>query len=85
MKQLLFVLSLACTVAVISPGVAVAQCPMCRISAETNLESGGTAGAGLNKGILYLFATPYLIIGGIAYAWYRNRQRTPSEDVAELN
>ena len=70
----------------------VAQCPMCKISAETNLENGGTAGRGLNKGILYLFATPYLIIGGIGYMWYRNRkkQREEAEDVfvpvdAQLN
>ena len=55
--------------------VGLAQCPMCKISAETNLENGGTAGKGLNKGILYLFATPYLIIGGIGYMWYRNRKR----------
>ena len=61
----------------------LAQCPMCKISAETNLNNGGSAGQGLNKGILYLFATPYLIIGGIGYLWYRNRKRQ-REDAAEL-
>lgn len=63
--------------------VAVAQCPMCKISAETNLNNGGSAGQGLNKGILYLFATPYLIIGGIGYLWYRNRRKQREGD-AEL-
>lgn len=61
-------------------GIAVAQCPMCKISAETNLNNGGTAGKGLNKGILYLFATPYLIIGGIAYVWYRNKKQQREDD-----
>ena len=60
--------------------VSTAQCPMCKISAETNLNNGGSAGQGLNKGILYLFATPYLIIGGIGFFWYRNRKRRLEED-----
>ena len=52
-----------------------AQCPMCRMSAEKNLKDGGTAGKGLNKGILYMLATPYLLIGTIGYLWYRNRRK----------
>ncbi len=52
-----------------------AQCPMCRMSAESNLKNGGTEGKGLNNGILYMLATPYLIIGGIAYFWWRNRRK----------
>ncbi len=50
-----------------------AQCPMCRMAAESNLENGGTAGRGLNNGILYMLATPYLIIGIIGFVWWRNR------------
>ena len=64
---------------------AAAQCPMCKISAESNLNNGGSAGKGLNKGILYLFATPYLIIGGIGYVWYRNRKRSALEEMGELS
>jgi len=52
-----------------------AQCPMCRMSAESNLANGGTAGKGLNNGILYMLITPYLLIGGIAYVWWRNRRK----------
>ena len=76
--KLLVRLSLVFVLAVAAQ-VSVAQCPMCKISAETNLENGGSAGKGLNKGILYLFATPYLIIGGIGYVWYRNRKRQREE------
>ena len=64
---------------------AAAQCPMCKISAESNLNNGGSAGQGLNKGILYLFATPYLIIGGLAFVWFRNRKLTTTEEQAEFN
>jgi len=52
-----------------------AQCPMCRMTAETNLKHGGSAGKGLNKGILYLLSLPYLIVGGIGYVWWKNRKK----------
>lgn len=58
-----------------------AQCPMCKLSAEQNLKAGGTAGKGLNAGILYMFSAPYLLVGGIAYFWYINRKK---EDEDEL-
>lgn len=52
-----------------------AQCPMCKIAAESNLKNGGKTGQGLNKGILYMLATPYLIIGTVAFMWWRNRRK----------
>ena len=51
-----------------------AQCPMCKMSAESNLRDGGTAGKGLNTGILYMFAMPYLLVGTLGFLWYRNRK-----------
>ena len=36
----------------------LAQCPMCKMAAESNLKNGGTAGKGLNAGILYMLLTP---------------------------
>jgi len=56
-----------------------AQCPMCRMSAESNLKNGGTAGAGLNRGILYMLALPYVIVGSVAYVWWRNRIKDDEE------
>lgn len=56
-----------------------AQCPMCKMSTEQNLKDGGTAGKGLNKGILYMFATPYLIVGTLGFIWWYNRRK--EEDV----
>jgi hypothetical protein len=49
----------------------VAQCAMCRTSAESDLKSGGTIAKGLNSGILYLMAIPYLILMTGAYFFFR--------------
>ena len=50
---------------------AFSQCAMCKAVVETNLESGGSIGAGLNDGILYLMAMPYLSVLIIGLFWYR--------------
>jgi hypothetical protein len=46
-----------------------AQCAMCRAVLES--EEGQTAAEGINDGIVYLMAIPYLLIGGIAYFIYK--------------
>ena len=51
------------------------QCAMCRRVAETGHENENSAARGLNSGILYLLAIPY-VLGGIGvFAWYRNRKK----------
>jgi hypothetical protein len=52
-----------------------AQCPMCKIAAESNLKNGGSAGKGLNAGIFYLLLVPYGLVGGIAFYWYKNKKK----------
>jgi len=54
----------------------LAQCPMCRMAAETNLQNGGTEGRGLNKGILYMLSLPYILIGTLGFIWWRNRKKS---------
>lgn len=46
--------------------VANAQCSMCKTTVEGDLNQGGSIAKGLNTGILYLMAVPYLalMIGG---------------------
>lgn len=56
-----------------------AQCPMCKLSAESNLRDGGSAGKGLNAGILYMLSLPYLIVTGLGYLWYKNRKNLDSD------
>jgi hypothetical protein len=63
--------------------VAEAQCPMCRISLESNLKNGGSAGKTINRGIFLLLAMPYLFIGGIAFVWWRNRKVKSDDDLNE--
>ena len=65
------------------PVEAPAQCPMCKMAAESNLKNGGSAGKGLNMGILYMLATPYLIIGTIGFVWWRNRRREATDELEE--
>lgn len=77
MKKLLF-FSLLLTLLFISPEL-MAQCPMCRATAETNLANGGTEGQGLNKGIMYMLGMPYIVIGTIAFFWWRNRRKEVDE------
>jgi hypothetical protein len=60
-----------------------AQCPMCKISAESNLRDGGSAGRGLNAGILYMFALPYLLVGTLGFIWYKNRKNYDQESDLE--
>jgi hypothetical protein len=75
----LSILALALTINLTTVPTAEAQCPMCKMSAESNLKNGGSAGKGLNAGILYMLATPYLIVGALGLVWYRNRKRSKEE------
>ncbi|RMG87509.1 MAG: hypothetical protein D6714_02225 [Bacteroidetes bacterium] len=83
----LLVLALALNL-VSAPEVS-AQCPMCKMSAESNLKNGGTAGKGLNFGILYMLSLPYVLVAGLGYMWYRNRRKedevVPEPEVFSTN
>ncbi|MDX1941347.1 MAG: hypothetical protein SFU99_12395 [Saprospiraceae bacterium] len=82
-NKYLKILSIIAFIAVFnfSTSTVQAQCPMCKIAAESNLKNGGSAGKGLNAGILYMLATPYLIVGAIGYVWWRNRRKEKEEDL----
>ena len=79
-KKIFAVIALALTFSIVSPTITAAQCPMCKMSAESNLKAGGTAGKGLNAGILYMLAMPYILVGTIGFVWYRNRRKVEEED-----
>ena len=55
-----------------------AQCAMCKAVVEANLKEGGSAGSGLNEGILYLMAMPYIavLLFGIFYYLQKRRKQT---------
>lgn len=48
-----------------------AQCAMCKTTASSDLESGGSIGTGLNSGIFYLMSIPYLILMVGGYFFFR--------------
>lgn len=52
-----------------------AQCAMCSLNAENSVKNGNTQGSGLNKGILYLLAAPYIAAAGVGYIWYKKYRR----------
>ncbi|PQV45997.1 hypothetical protein CLV33_11147 [Jejuia pallidilutea] len=45
-----------------------AQCAMCRAVLET--EEGQTAAEGINNGIMYLMAIPYILVAALGYFIY---------------
>lgn len=60
----------------------MAQCPMCRSAVETGLmEEGNTIGIGLNDGILYLLAAPYLVVFVVGTLWYRRFRKSSSAGI----
>ena len=49
---------------------ASAQCAMCKATAESGQAAGSSEATGLNAGILYLMAIPYVLMAAVAFAWY---------------
>jgi hypothetical protein len=52
-----------------------AQCAMCSLNAENSVQNGNTEGNGLNNGILYLLAAPYLAVACVGFIWYKKYRR----------
>lgn len=52
------------------PFTSEAQCSMCRAVLQSQGDPG--AAEGINRGIMYLMAFPYLLMGGIGYFIWRS-------------
>jgi hypothetical protein len=52
-----------------------AQCPMCKSNVSAARNANQPVGNGLNTGILYLLAAPYVLVGGLGYYWYRTMRK----------
>lgn len=76
MKKLVLVLSLVGLISVSFD--AQSQCSMCRQAAASNIEAGQKQGSGLNRGILFLMAVPYLLGGTAGIIYWKNRKRIKS-------
>jgi len=54
---------------ILVPSTVEAQCAMCRAVLES--ESSGNTAEGINNGIVYLMAIPYVLVAGLFYFIYR--------------
>jgi len=54
---------------------AKAQCAICSSNVATNKDNGGQTANGLNHGIMYLLAAPYLAVCAVGYVWYKKYRR----------
>ncbi|HVW14866.1 MAG TPA: hypothetical protein VHB54_13605 [Mucilaginibacter sp.] len=52
-----------------------AQCAMCTTAVESNNANGGRATKGLNHGIVYLLAAPYVAVAAVGLIWYKKYRR----------
>ena len=52
-----------------------AQCAMCSATVETNNANGAGTTGGLNNGIMYLLAAPYLAVAIVGYIWYKKYRK----------
>ena len=84
MKKLFFILCLLTFLFVAD--FAIAQCPMCKSAVESSIKSGqNNVGRGLNDGILYLLAAPYLFVGTLGFLWFKKyREKVASQDDEQI-
>jgi len=52
-----------------------AQCAQCAATVESSAKNGDTTALGLNKGILFLLAAPYLAVAAVGFIWYKKFRR----------
>ena len=71
----IILVSLILVISTLSSSEVSAQCSMCTLNAENSVQNGNTEGNGLNRGILYLLAAPYLAIAGVGFLWYKKYRR----------
>lgn len=51
------------------------QCAMCTLNAENSTKEGNMQGKGLNDGILFLLAIPYIAAAGLGFLWYKKYRK----------
>lgn len=62
-----------------------AQCSLCTLNAEQSVQGDNTQGKGLNDGILYLLAMPYIGIAALGFLWYKKYNKKKEEEPVRLN
>lgn len=86
MKKYAFILFVI-AVLVLLPNITEAQCSMCKAAVQSSMDQENSVARGINKGILYLMAIPYLLLAfifrkQIATLWRAMRGK-PAPEVTE--
>jgi len=55
------------------------QCAMCTATAESSRDAGSSVAESINKGVLYIFMMPYLIIATVGYFWWRAKKKAEAD------
>ncbi|MCU0469843.1 MAG: hypothetical protein MUF58_14705 [Arcicella sp.] len=64
---------------VMSTSLSIAQCAMCRMTVESTVSNGRSQiASNLNTGILYLLATPYILVAIVGYLWWVSSKKNIS-------
>lgn len=71
MKKLIWFVAL---IIIIFPINTEAQCAMCKAVAESSQQGGSSIADGLNSGIMYLMAFPYILMFGVGFAIYKYKK-----------
>lgn len=69
-KNVLFIVFI---ILLLFPEATEAQCAMCRAVLES--EDNVTAAEGVNNGIVYLMAIPYILVAGLFFFVYRKMKK----------
>lgn len=70
-----FLILVAFSLMIFSAADVKAQCAMCTTAVESNNKSGANTTKGLNHGIMYLLAAPYLAVAAVGFIWYKKYRR----------
>jgi hypothetical protein len=74
MQPLKYILPAFVLLSILFADNAFGQCAMCKAVASSNLESeANNVGKGLNSGILYLMAIPYLLLLSMGYLFFKDK------------
>ena len=73
-QKTVFIFLLSLVVFTLMSVDANAQCAMCKASIESSDKMKAYT-EGINKGILYMAAVPYIMIGAVAYIWYKSYRK----------
>lgn len=82
MNRLVFVVLFLAFLMLTGVGEAVGQCAMCKATVNGNEEA---IGEGLNSGILYLMAIPYLLFVIVGVVFFRKRIAAFWREMSESN